>query len=131
MFRHIIFIATLAQIYRSQDVGNFNPEVVSEWSSGQYLDDGNKMCIEDCNKTCVQKCPVPDLCKEDEIQCGKKDLPAGVWFDCIKDDVCVPKGCECKDSINDIETFFLDLNNSRITVAEFYISLSSFCKNIE
>ena len=99
MFRHIIFVAILAQIYKTQDVGNFNnPEVVSEWSNGQYFDDANKICIEDCNKTCVQKCPVPDLCKEDEIQCGKKDLPAGVWPDCIRDDVCVPKGCECKDT---------------------------------
>ena len=119
MYRHIIFVAILAQIYKTQDVGNFNPEVVSEWSSGQYFDDANKICIEDCNKTCVQKCPVPDLCKEDEIQCGKKDLPAGVWFDCIKDDVCVPKGCECKATINDNETFFLTLTTQELPYPSF------------
>ena len=119
MFRHIIFVAILVQIYRTQDVDNFNPEVVSEWSSGQYFDDANKICIEDCNKTCVQKCPVPDLCKEDEIQCGKKDLPAGVWLDCIRDDVCVPKGCECKENINDIEHFSLTFTTQELTYLRF------------
>ena len=96
MFKYIVSIAILAQISIAQDFDGFNQQVVTEWSSGKYFDDTNQICIEDCNKTCVQPCPVPDLCKEDEIQCGKKDLPAGVWLDCIRDDVCVPNKCECE-----------------------------------
>lgn len=99
MMKYGIFFVLLAQLAYAQDapaIEDYNPEVVSEWSSGKYFNDVNEVCIEDCNKTCVQKCPVPDLCNEDEIQCGKEDLPIGVWPDCIRDDLCVPKGCECK-----------------------------------
>ena len=96
MIKYIIFVAILAQVSFAQDIDQYDPEVVSEWSSGKYFDDANQICIEDCNKTCVQKCPVPDSCNENEIECGKKDLPVGVWPDCIRDDICVPEGCECK-----------------------------------
>ena len=95
MMKYGLFFVLLASAY-AQEMEDYNPEVVSEWSSGKVFNDANEICIEDCNRTCVQKCPVPDLCDEDEIQCGKDDLPIGVWPDCIRDDVCVPKGCECK-----------------------------------
>ena len=96
MIKNIISHAILAQIAYAQDMVSYGPETVSEWSSGDYLNDLNQQCIEDCNRTCVQKCPVPELCSEDEVECGKKDLPPGVWPDCIRDDICVPTECECK-----------------------------------
>ena len=96
MINYIISFAILVQVAYGQDINAYSPEVVSEWSSGKYFDDLNQICVEDCNKTCVQKCPVPDLCKEGEVQCGKEDLPSGVWPDCIRDDICVPDECECK-----------------------------------
>ena len=95
MMKYIITFAIFVQMAYCQDINDYSPETVSEWSSGKYFNDLNEICIEDCNKTCVQKCPVPDLCKDDEIQCGKEDLPLGVWPDCIRDDICVPDGCEC------------------------------------
>jgi len=100
MMKYGLFFVLLASAY-AQEIEDYNPEVVSEWSSGKVFNDQNEICIEDCNRTCVQKCPVPDLCDEDEIQCGKDDLPIGVWPDCIRDDVCVPKGCECPVNGND------------------------------
>lgn len=100
MLKHFISLAILAQVAFAQtesgDMDGFNPEVVSEWSSGSFLNDLNQQCIEDCNRTCVEKCPEAQLCKEDEIECGKVDLPAGVWPDCIRDDICVPDDCECQ-----------------------------------
>ena len=108
MMKYVISFVILAQIAYGQELEDYNPETVSEWSSGQYFNDLNEICIEDCNRTCVQKCPVPELCSEDEIQCGKEDLPAGVWPDCIRDDICVPKGCECKENqINGVMYFQL------------------------
>ena len=95
MIKYIISFAILVQMAYGQDMDNYNPEVVSEWSSGKQFNELNEICIEDCNRTCVQKCPVPDLCDDDEIQCGKADLPVGVWPDCIRDDICVPDDCEC------------------------------------
>ena len=96
MIKYIISLAILGQIAYGQEMENYSPETVSEWSSGDYLNDLNQQCIEDCNRTCVQKCPVPELCNENEIECGKKDLAPGVWPDCIRDDICVPTECECK-----------------------------------
>ena len=96
MIKCIIYFAILAQMAYAQGMENYNPETVSEWSSGDYLNGLNQQCIEDCNRTCVRKCPVPQLCSENEVECGKEDLPHGVWPDCIKDDICVPTECECK-----------------------------------
>ena len=96
----------------AQEPWDVNPDVVSEWSSGEYFE-GNQICVEDCNRTCVQKCPVAELCNEDEIKCGKKDLPIGVWPDCIRDDICVPDKCECKQIIYDpnIQICKLEMSN--------------------
>ena len=98
MIKVIISFAILVQMVYGQDMVNHNPELVSEWSSGKYFNNINEICIEDCNRTCVEKCPTPDLCNEDEIQCGKADLPVGVWPDCTRDDVCVPDNCECNST---------------------------------
>ena len=105
MMKYIITFAIFVQMAYGQDINEYSPETVSEWSSGKYFNDLNEICIEDCNKTCVQKCPVPDLCNDDEIQCGKEDLPLGVWPDCIRDDICVPDGCECKYNSNFLNSF--------------------------
>ena len=105
MMKYIITFAIFVQMTYGQDINDYSPETVSEWSSGKYFNDLNEICIEDCNKTCVQKCPVPDLCNDDEIQCGKEDLPLGVWPDCIRDDICVPDGCECKYNLNFLISF--------------------------
>ena len=105
MMKYIITFAIFVQMAYGQDINDYSPETVSEWSSGKYFNDLNEICIEDCNKTCVQKCPVPDLCNDDEIQCGKEDLPLGVWPDCIRDDICVPDGCECKYNLNVLISF--------------------------
>ena len=93
--KYTILLAILVQMLYGQDMDNYNPEVVSEWSNGKSFNDLNEICIEDCNRTCITKCPVADLCDEDEIQCGKADLPVGVWHDCTRDDICVPDDCEC------------------------------------
>ena len=112
MIKYINIIAILAHVSMAQEPWDVNPDVVSEWSSGEYFE-GNQICVEDCNKTCVQKCPVAELCNEDEIKCGKKDLPIGVWPDCIRDDICVPDKCECKQIIHDpnIQICKLELSN--------------------
>jgi len=96
MLKCIISLAILAHLSSAQNMANYDTETVSEWSSGPFLSDLNQQCVEDCNRTCVTKCPEADLCKSDEIQCGKEDLPLGVWPDCIRDDICVPDDCECK-----------------------------------
>ena len=106
MMKYILYLAILAQFVSAQDMDNYNPEVVSEWQSEDYLHDINGQCVEMCNRTCVQKCPVPELCNENEIECGKQDLPAGVWPDCIRDDICVNKDCECKFS------FYISIMNN-------------------
>ena len=113
MIKYVISFVVLVQMVYGQDMNDYNPEVVSEWSSGKYFNDLNEICIQDCNKTCVQKCPVPDLCDDDEIQCGKEDLPVGVWPDCIRDDICVPDKCECKQIIYDpnIQICKLEMSN--------------------
>ena len=95
MIKYIISFSILVQMLYGQDMDNYNPEVVSEWSNGKSFNDLNEICIEDCNRTCVKKCPVANLCDEDEIQCGKEDLLVGVWPDCTRDDICVPDDCEC------------------------------------
>ena len=106
MIKYVISFVVLVQMVYGQDMNDYNPEVVSEWSSGKYFNDLNEICIQDCNKTCVEKCPVPDLCNDDEIQCGKADLPAGVWPDCIRDDICVADGCECNSTYLNIPRLF-------------------------
>merc|ERR1711981_9499 len=81
---------------------DYGANVVSEWSIEPYLDDLNRQCAEDCNRTCTTVCPEAKLCHPtDEIRCGKDDLPPTVWPDCIHDDICVPKDCECKVEGND------------------------------
>ena len=96
MMKYGIFFLLLSQVTYAQEMEDYNPEVVSEWSSGIHFNEHAETCMEDCNRTCVQKCEVPKLCSDDEIQCGKADLSIGVWPDCIRDDICVPKGCECE-----------------------------------
>ena len=97
MLKYIISLAILvAHLSSAQEMEGYDQEVVSNWSSGPFLNDLNQQCIEDCNKTCVRPCPEAVLCKSDEIQCGKEERPADVWPDCIQDDKCVPDDCECK-----------------------------------
>ena len=96
MVAYFISFVILARLSLAQDIEDYDQETVSEWSSGPFVNDLNQQCLENCNKTCVQPCPVPKLCKDNEIECGKKDLPVGVWPDCQKDDICVPDGCVCK-----------------------------------
>jgi len=100
MIKHFISLAILVQLaYGQTETGvmaGSDTEVVSEWASGPFISDLNEQCVTDCNRTCVEKCPEAKLCKQDEIECGKVDLPALVWPDCIRDDICVPDDCECK-----------------------------------
>ena len=89
-------LAILAHLSFAQDMADYDVETVSEWSSGPFLSDLNQQCGEDCIRTCVKKCPEASLCKEDEIQCGKINLPAGVWPHCTRNEICVPDNCKCK-----------------------------------
>ena len=96
MIKHIITLTILVHLAYGQELEDYETEVVSEWSSGQYLNNLDQQCLEDCNRTCTMKCPEANLCNSDEIECGKEKLPPGVWPDCIADDTCVPDNCECK-----------------------------------
>jgi len=97
---HIIFVlpvfASLVVYAQDAEMEDYDTEVVSEWSSGEYLSDLNQQCKTDCDRVCLADCPIPKLCKEDEIECGVWHLPPGVWPGCTKDKICIPKHCECK-----------------------------------
>ena len=109
---HIIFVlpvfASLVVYAQDADMEDYDTEVVSEWSSGEYLSDLNQQCKTDCDRVCLADCPIAKLCKEDEIDCGVWHLPPGVWPGCTKDQICVPKGCECtkKILIKNLATIF-------------------------
>jgi len=97
---HIIFVlpvfTSLVVYAQDAEMEDYDTEVVSEWSSGEYLSDLNQQCKTDCDRVCLAECPIPKLCKEDEIECGVWHLPPGVWPGCTKDKICIPKHCECK-----------------------------------
>jgi len=99
MLKYIISLAILAQLVHAQDIDSSRQEVVSEWSGSTF--ELNQSCKEDCNRTCVERCPTAKLCRDDQIECGKKEHPLGVWPDCMKDDICVPEGCKCQTTGDD------------------------------
>ena len=75
----------------------YSGDVVTEWSEAAYHNpELNAECVNECSRTCVNPCPEATTCNEDQIKCGEKDHPEDVWPDCTKDEICVPKDCECK-----------------------------------
>ena len=94
----LILIFLKSSIYAQMDagMGDYDTESGSEWSPKQFLISLTQMCHDDCSQKCLSDCPQPKLCKDDQVACGKKGLANAEWMDCPKDDICVPKGCECK-----------------------------------
>ena len=85
------------QIVHDGNNQGYNAEVVTEWTEAPYHNpELNSLCVYGCKKTCVLPCPEAQTCNEDQVKCGEKDHPEEVWPDCTKDEICVPKDCECK-----------------------------------
>jgi len=104
MLKQIYALTILAHLVLSQDLSleheasntDYAAEVVTEWTIGYAHDaDLNQLCKEDCNRVCVPPCPDPVICTEDEKKCGDAPIPAGVWPDCTKDEICVDDDCTC------------------------------------
>ena len=93
----LIFLKSSINAQMDSDMGDYDAESGSEWSPKQFLISLTQMCHNDCSQKCLSDCPQPKLCKDDQVACGKKALANGEWLDCPKDDICVPKGCECKN----------------------------------
>ena len=93
----LIFLKSSINAQMDSDMGDYDGESGSEWSPKQFLISLTQMCHNDCSQKCLSDCPQPKLCKDDQVACGKKALANGEWLDCPKDDICVPKGCECKN----------------------------------
>ena len=87
-----------SQIIPIDSSQGYDTNIVTEWSkNSQYDHELNGYCTDECKKTCVNPCPEPQKCNNDEqVKCGEKDHPEDVWPDCTKDDICIPKDCECR-----------------------------------
>ena len=113
MLRHTYFIVLLLAtiVYAQEDStgdtqiihdGNnqgYDANVVTEWdksNSSYYDEEENAQCVNSCKRTCVEPCPDAQTCNEDQVKCGEIDHPDDVWPDCTKDEICIPKDCECK-----------------------------------
>ena len=117
MLKYIFALAISATVVYS---GDANPEdyithegtgqkhavdQTSSWTENSTQDlsgDWYMKCHESCEKKCVAPCPTPVLCDPDtQTYCGKSEFESWseewgqVWPDCIKDDICIPKHCEC------------------------------------
>jgi hypothetical protein len=87
------------QIIHDGNNQGYDAEVVTEWgtpNSSYYDEELNAQCVNSCQKTCVEPCPDPQTCNDDQVNCGEIDHPEDVWPDCVKDEICIPKDCECK-----------------------------------
>ena len=69
-----------------------------QWQEG----DNRQNCTEVCSDECVA-CKDPVLCDEEtELKCGETPQDNDIYelvVKCPPNDVCIPKGCECKLSI--------------------------------
>jgi hypothetical protein len=110
MLKYVYFLAIVAQLVYAQDddadatiyqenevAEDDRAEIVTQWTNDLgYNATVNGYCTQNCIHECEKPCTKAVLCTEDQIECGKKDLPPGEWPECIHDDICVPDGCDCQ-----------------------------------
>ena len=76
------------------------PAILSRTYNRQWQDgDNRENCTEVCSDECIS-CTEPELCNpETEIKCGETPQDHDIYelvVNCPPNDVCIPKGCECK-----------------------------------
>ena len=76
------------------------PAILSRTYNRQWQDgDNRENCTEVYSDECIS-CTEPELCNpETEIKCGETPQDNDIYelvVNCPPNDVCIPKGCECK-----------------------------------